>query len=536
MSARLAVRGLSVAFDGHPVVEGLDLDVAAGEIVGLVGPSGSGKSLTARAILGLPPRGAVVGGSVRLDGRELLGLDERALCAVRGRGLGLVFQEPATALDPVAPVGAQVAEGLRVHGLASRREARGQAQAWLARVGLDPAVAPPSRRAHQLSGGQRQRVAIAAALALRPAVLIADEPTTALDAVTQAQIAGLLAALVREEGLSLLLISHDLALVAATSDRLVRLERGRVVAAGPTLRVLADADVAPPPPPSRPGPTATSGDAAPASVLRAVGLWRTYRRPRMSGAGAAFAGVQDVSLELSPGGRLAVVGETGAGKSTLLRLLLGLERADRGEVWLAGERFSPAAAARQRALRRHIQPVFQDPAGSFDPLWTVAQLATEPLHLLKPRLSSAEAAARVAQALERVGLPADVARGPAAHLSGGQRQRLALARALVVEPRVLVLDEATSGLDTDSRAQILSLLVELGRTTGLALLMVSHDLGLVRDVADEILVLRAGRIVERGPASRVLAEPQHGYTRALLAASPDLGQVLAARRAAALQA
>ena len=432
MSARLAVRGLSVAFEGRAVVERLDLDLAAGEIVGLVGPSGSGKSLTARAILGLPPPGAVVGGSVRLDGRELLGLDERALCAVRGRGLGLVFQEPAAALDPVAPIGAQVAEGLRVHGLASRREARRQAQAWLARVGLDPAVVPPSRRPHQLSGGQRQRVAIAAALALRPAVLIADEPTTALDAVTQTEIAGLLAALAREEGLSLLLISHDLALVAAISDRLVRLERGRVVAAGPTLQVLGDTGVATPPAPGRPGRVATSSAAAPGPVLRAAGLWKTYRQLRVSGGGAAFAGVQDISLELSPGARLAVVGETGAGKSTLLRLLLGLERPDRGEVWLAGERFSPAAAGRQRALRRHIQPVFQDPAGSFDPLWTVGRLVAEPLDLLSAaplqgrRLGPRGAGLWSGSGCRRTlaGRPAaQPLRGPAAAAGAGPRAR-----------------------------------------------------------------------------------------------------------------
>ena len=530
MSPRLQVRGLSVAVDGRRVVDAVDLDIGAGETVGLVGPSGSGKSLTARAVLGLLPPGVVASGSVRLDGRELVGLSERALCGVRGRGLGMVFQEPATALDPVMPIGAQVAEGLRLQGF-GHRQARAEALAWLARVGLDPAVVPPDRRPHQLSGGQRQRVAIAAACALGPGLLVADEPTTALDALTQADIARLLAGLARERAMSLLLISHDLALAASLADRLVALRAGRVVAAGPTLEVLdglrpRHARTAPPPSDT---PRAAGGPV----VLQAEGLWRRYGASGWrSGRAAAAPGVQDVSLELRHGERLAVVGETGAGKSTLLRLLLGLERPDGGRVLLGGEPFSPAPAARQRTLRRRIQPVFQDPAASFDPRWTVAQIVAEPLALLHPPLAPAQAHDRVAQALTRVGLEPDAALYPARSFSGGQRQRIALARAMVVEPQVLVLDEATAGLDADTRGDVLALLAGLCETTGLACLMVTHDLGVVRGFADRVAVLQHGRIVEAGPAQGVLAAPQQAYTRALVAAAPDLEQVMAARRAA----
>ncbi len=533
MTPRLQVRGLSVALEGRRVVAGLDLEVGAGEIVGLVGPSGSGKSLTARAIAGLAPRGAEVGGSVRLDGRELLGMDERALCAVRGRGVGLVFQEPSTALDPVMSIGEQMAEGLRLHDGASRRAARKTAADWLERVGLDAAAVPPGRRPHQLSGGQRQRVAIAAAVALRPAVLLADEPTTALDAVTQAQIATLLARLAREEAMSLLLISHDLALVASLADRLVVIENGRAVAAGGVAELLAEPHTqvrtlrqAATAPPTRP---ARAGEGPP--VLRAVGLRRLYaasdgwRRLRT----ADEAGVHDVSLVLHRGERLAVVGQTGAGKSTLLRLILGLERPDAGQVFVGEEAFAPAPAARRRSLRRHIQPVFQDPAGSFDPLWTVQRIVAEPLGLAPAPLSAAEVAERVGETLRQVGLGPEYAARPARTLSGGQRQRLALARALVIEPDILVLDEATSALDLTSRGEILELLAELGERVGLACLIVTHDLAVVRTLADRVAVLQAGRIVETGAVEGVFAAPRHPHTRALLDAAPDLERALAGR-------
>ena len=539
MSPRLLVRGLSVAFAGRRVVDDVDLEIAAGEVVGLVGPSGSGKSLTARAIVGLPPPGAEVSGSVRLDGRELVGLNERELCGVRGRGLGLVFQEPATALDPVMPVGEQVAEGLRQSSRASRPEARAQALDWLARVGLDPAEIPPDRRPHQLSGGQRQRAAIAAALALRPAVLIADEPTTALDAVTQAEIAALLAGLARAQGLSLLLVSHDLALLAALSDRLVVLEQGRRLAGGATLQVLDD------PHPQlralrRASTSALRRQNDPLAkrdvVLRVQSLWRTYARAKAGWRshpgpeGPDAPGVRDVSFDLNAGERLAIVGETGAGKSTLLRLVLGLERPDRGRVHVAGQVFSPATTAARRALRTRIQPVFQDPASSFDPRWNVGRIVAEPLGLLDPPLGPMEVKARIEEALRQVGLSPDDAAQPARAFSGGQRQRIALARALAVRPQILVLDEATSALDAVSRGEILALLDGLVAATGLACLIVTHDLALVRGFADTVAVLQAGRIVEIGPVPSLLAQPRHAHTRALLDAAPDLEQVIARRR------
>jgi peptide/nickel transport system ATP-binding protein len=523
VNARLEVRDLCIRAAGRPVVQAVGFDVCAGEVVGLLGRSGAGKSLIARALVGLPPPDVEVAGSVRLEGRDLLALAETAWRSVRGPGVGLVFQEPATALDPVMPVGAQVAEALAIHGRARGRAARAEAGGWLAELGLDPDIAPPSRRPHQLSGGQRQRVALAAALALRPAVLVADEPTTALDPLVAAEVIDVLVRHAREGGGALLFISHDLALLARTADRLLWLDGGGIREEGSVREVLAVAapglpDAAPPPrPPPAPRP-------ATAPVLEADGL--VFRHPA-GRRGKQGGGVAGVGFSLARGERLAVVGETGAGKSTLLRLLLGLERPQAGEVRLAGERFNPAPKAAQRRLRALIQPVFQDPAGSFDPLWTAGRIVAEPLRLLD--ISPMQAKARVVAALEAVGLdPADATR-PARAFSGGQRQRLALARALAVEPDVLVLDEATSALDPASRADVLDLLRRLGMERGLACVAVTHDLHLVRAFADRVMVLKEGRVVESGPAATVLAGPQHPYTRALSAAAPSLETVLAGR-------
>jgi peptide/nickel transport system ATP-binding protein len=515
------------------VLEALRFEVAPGEVLGLVGESGSGKSLTALALAGLLPAGARTAGSVVFEGQELVGAGERALCRVRGRGIGIVFQEPATALNPLLTIGEQVAETARVHGGFTAAAARARAAATLERVGLPPTAVGLGRYPHELSGGQRQRVAIALAVALAPRLLIADEPTTALDVTTQAQILALLAGLAAKERMALILISHDLAVVAGVAPRIAILQAGRIVEQGPTLSVLrapAHAytralvrDFVP-----RPAVPQPVGTAEP--LLVADGIVRAYRarRTRFFGRPALERAVDGVSVAIAPGERVGLVGESGSGKSTLVRALLGLESPEEGSVRIAGERLVGAPAATVRRLRRLVQAVFQDPYGSLNPRHRIGRIVAEPLALLAEPLTGAERDRRVAAALGDVGLAAaDAGRRPH-EFSGGERQRIALARALVVEPRLVILDEAVAALDASLRTQILGLLLRLSAARRLAYLFVSHDLRIVRAVTDRTLVMQAGRIVEEGPTAEVLERPRHPYTRQLVAATPSLERALAA--------
>ena len=502
----LAVDGLSLSIHGAPILGGVTLSLADGEVLGLVGESGSGKSMTALALMGLLPRGARTGGTARLRGTDLLALPEREMRPLRGEEIGMIFQEPMTALNPVHPIGAQVAETLRLRGV-PRREAMAVARDRLDRVGLS--AIGLDRYPHELSGGQRQRVCIAMAIARRPRLLIADEPTTALDVTTQATILDLLRGLVAEEGMAMILVTHDLGVVAGMADRVAVMRAGRVVETGPTRDVLGapreaytrDLLAA-----SRPAPRAARPVSA-TPVLEARDLRRTYRGTRA---------VDGVSLTLHRGESLGLVGESGCGKSTLTRLLLGLEAPDGGGVTLMGR---PGGAAMTRADRARISVVFQDPYGSFDPRWTVARLVAEPFHLTgRPP----DWRGRVGRALEAVGLSAaDMAKYPH-EFSGGQRQRIAVARALITEPEVLVLDEAVSALDVRVRAQVLDLLADLQDRLGLSYLFVSHDLSVVRAIADRVLVMRAGRIVERGDVGAVFEAPKDDYTKRLIAAAPRI--------------
>ncbi|WP_377154364.1 dipeptide ABC transporter ATP-binding protein [Roseateles sp. UC29_93] len=549
-AALLRVRDLSLQAGERRLLFVPELDVAAGEIVGLVGESGSGKSLTALALLGLLPPELSRRGSLHLEGVDLGALDEAGWRRVRGARVGLVFQEPMTALNPLMPVGAQIEEALRLHGRGNAAERRAEVDRLLERVGLrtsgvaaDKATGVDARRyPHELSGGQRQRVAIAVAVACRPRLLIADEPTTALDVRSQAQILDLLRRLAREDGCGLLLITHDLGVVAEMADRLVVLRQGEVQEQGP-MRQLLD-------PPRHPytralveqsrltsalpreTPMAETSErdvpVVPLLSLRAIvceypAADRSFFRPRRR-----VRAVDHVSFDVLPGERVGLVGESGSGKSTLLRTVLGLQRPASGEVRLAGERFTGA----ETALRRRVQIVFQDPYGSFDPRWRVERLLAEPLHLLRPALSEAHARDRAVHLLEQVGLGADALRRFPHEFSGGQRQRLAIARALMVEPDLLVLDEAVSALDVSLRAQVLTLLERLCRERGVATLFVTHDLAVVRAVTDRVIVLQQGRVVEAGATAEVFAAPRQAYTQALLAAAPDLDRALASRRRA----
>ncbi|MDA1154371.1 MAG: dipeptide ABC transporter ATP-binding protein [Proteobacteria bacterium] len=518
----LSLKNLSVQIGGTSVLQGIDLDMAQGQITAITGESGSGKSMTALAIVGLLPQGAKQQGQILLDGTDIVQTPEPALCRMRGNAMGMVFQEPMTALNPVQTIGAQVAETIRVHEKVTKAEAHARAAAMLDRVGLKVA---PKRYLHELSGGQRQRVVIAMAIAMRPKLLIADEPTTALDVTTQARILDLLQGLVDEFGMGLLLITHDLAVVADVADRIAVMQHGRIVEHGPTSDLLrtmrhpytralfaASTHAVDLP--------AVQNDAPLLAVRHVV---RDYPTKRLSlfGPRPTFRALDDVSLTINRGERVGLVGESGCGKSTLTRAILGLEPVQGGQITLDG---APVLQG-ELALRRKMQVVFQDPYGSFNPRHRVDRLITEPFHLLDSPPKGAARDKAIAKALTDVGLPSDAADKYIHEFSGGQRQRLAIARALIVEPNLIIFDEAVSALDVSVRAQVLDLIADICRKRPLAYLFISHDLSVVRSITDRVLVMQAGKIVESGLTESVFADPQHPYTKSLIAAAPQLPEL-----------
>jgi peptide/nickel transport system ATP-binding protein len=435
----------------------------------------------------------------------------------------MVFQEPMSALNPLLCIGTQIAETVRLHTPATRAEATRRAAEALARVGLGSDASWLRRYPHELSGGQRQRVAIAMAIVLSPALLIADEPTTALDSTTQAQVLDILREIVQGSGMSLLLVSHDMAVMATMATRILVLERGRIVEQGPTESILR-------------GPTSpyaqrllaatrlrvrgarAATPAATAPLLEVRAVVRELPVPRRSpwSRAAPRRIVDAASLTVSRGETVGLIGESGSGKTSLLRLILALDRPQSGSVRLLGENFSAARGPRLRSLRRQIQIVFQDPYGSFDPEWPVERVIAEPLHLLDVQPTPAERRSKVAAVLASVGLSAADARRYPYEFSGGQRQRIAIARALICEPALIVCDEAVSALDLLVRAQILELLEELRRRSGVSYLFVSHDLNVVRAIADRVYVMFRGRIVEEGETDTVFSAPRHAFTAELI--------------------
>ncbi len=514
----LALRNLSIDTGARRLLGPLDLELRAGECLGLVGESGSGKSLSALSLLGLLP--SALRASGELDhGDQRIALGSRAHTALRGRVLGWVPQDPLAALHPLRSVGAQLIEALHVMRGLSRDHSRHEAEALLTRVQMPEPALALQKFPHQFSGGQRQRIAIALALATQPRVLIADEPTSALDARIARDILDLLDTLRREDGLALLLISHDLPLVGAYAQQLVVLQRGAVVERGDTRAVFANpqhpytrellaADTVAPLPPAR--------DDAPV-LLRGEHLRMRYpKAPRDA--------LDGVCLQLHRGEGLALVGESGSGKSTLGRAVLRLLRGAHGRVlWFDGEAtgidLAALPAGELRKLRARIGVVFQDPYASLDPRLRIAEIIAEPLRI-HGRGDAAARRTKAGELLQAVGLDADMLDRYPHQFSGGQRQRIAIARALATEPDLLVCDEAVSALDAHHRAAILALLAKLKRERGLALLFVTHDLAAAAAVAERIAVMEAGRIVETGTTMQVLRAPQHAHTRALLAARP----------------
>ncbi|MFE4916243.1 dipeptide ABC transporter ATP-binding protein [Streptomyces sp. NPDC056652] len=537
-------------------VDGLSFELSAGRAIGLVGESGSGKSTVAGALLGLHRgTGARVGGTVRVGGTDVAAASDRELRALRGAVAAMVFQDPLSSLDPYYAVGDQIAEVYRVHSDATRRAARARAVEVLDRVGIPDAARRAGARPHEFSGGMRQRALIAMALACEPRLLIADEPTTALDVTVQAQILDLLHDLRRETGMGLLLVTHDVGVAAESVDEVLVMRHGREVERGPVADVLGapgdtytrtllaavprvDAPLGAPfgvstaaASPSKSASTAASpSKPAGEALLEAVGLRREFRRGRRT-----VTAVDGVSLTVHPGETLGIVGESGSGKTTLGRMLVRLLDPSQGELRYRGTEIATASEKELRPFRRELQMIFQDPVSSLNPRRSVGETVADPLRAAGV-LDEGRIVARVRELLDRVGLdPGRYDRYPH-EFSGGQRQRVGIARALAAEPRLIVCDEPVSALDVTTQAQVIALLAELQRELGLALVFIAHDLAVVRQVSDRVAVMRDGRIVEQGTVDEVYGTPSEAYTEQLLAAVPALDPGLAAARRSARRA
>ena len=530
----LSIDGLAVAFrTGSELVTAISdisIDIAAGETVAVVGESGSGKSTTAAAVNRLlPENGVITAGSIRFDGRELTDLPENAMVSLRGAGIGLVPQDPMSNLNPLLRVGEQIGEALEVHGYTSGEATKARVVELLEMVGIPDAARRATQYPHEFSGGMRQRVLIAMGLACKPRLLIADEPTSALDVTVQRRILDQLDQLTDELGTAVFLITHDLALAAERADRIVVMFRGHVVEEGTSAEVLGNPQheytrqllaAAP--------SLASRRDALPAREVAADAVpfveIRDLRkefplRNAKAGEPQTFTAVDGVSFSIRRGTTVSIVGESGSGKSTTANMVLGLEDATSGSILFDGTDLTTLRRTELFALRRRVQPVFQNPYASLDPRYTVEQSIAEPLRVHRIG-TAASRHARVLELLEQVALPAAMAERLPHELSGGQRQRVAIARALALEPELVVLDEAVPALAALVQAQILDLPADLQKRLGRSYLFISHDLAVVRMISDEVHVMQRGVVVESGTPESIFDTPQHPYTRELLAAIP----------------
>jgi peptide/nickel transport system ATP-binding protein len=537
------IKNLRVDFatDAEPVtaVGGVSLAVEPGEVLAIVGESGSGKTVTARTILRLLPETATVSGAVILDGQDILQVDADELRDMRGRDAAMVFQEPSTALNPVFTVGWQIAEGLRAHGEYSKAEARQKAIEMLGKVGIPEPEKRIDYYPHQFSGGQKQRVVIAMALVLGPKVIVADEPTTALDVTVQAEILELLRTLRDEFNTAIVLITHNMGVVADLADRVAVMYLGKVVEEAPVRELFANPQndytrsllAAVPRIGTR---TAVRGAAPMAEPVVVADKLEIVYPGRLGQPG--FRAVDQVSFQIRPGEVLGLVGESGSGKTTIGRAIAGLTKVTGGSLKVLGHEMLGVKERNFRPVRSRIGFVFQDPATSFNPLLTIAEAISEPLLVHGKASSVRSARPRVNELLDAVQLPTSFANRFPHELSGGQRQRASLARSLALDPELLIADEPTSALDVSVQAAVLELFTDLQKNIGFAALFISHDLAVVDLLADRIAVLYHGKLVEEGPGDQVLGAPREEYTKRLLASLPVPDPVEQARRRGELKA
>ena len=528
----LAIRGLTVRVDGAPasappILDSIDLTIRRGETLCLVGESGSGKSVTSLATMGLLPPGLkVTGGSIKLEGEELLTKSHGEMRALRAARVAMVFQEPMTALNPVLRVGDQILEVLELHGRGGAG-AREKARDLLDQVHLPNIDRIMRSYPHELSGGQRQRIMIAMALILDPALLIADEPTTALDVTTQKQILSLIDELKHKQGTAVLFITHDMGVVAEIADTVQVMRHGRLVEAGSIRQILRaptqgyTRDLLTAVPSLTPRHARGVEDGREGAPLAVENLGKVYGARGWFAKGEGVAAARNVSFRLGAGRTLGIVGESGSGKSTVARCVMRLIDPTSGRIMLDKADIAQLSRAQLRPHRKAIQVVFQDPYRSLNPRWTVAESLIEgPVNYGAPR---AEALAEARRLLGVVGLPEDAMERYPHMFSGGQRQRIAIARAVAMKPDVLVADEAVSALDVSVQAQVLDLLDDLQKRLGIAILFITHDLRVAAQICDDVMVMQKGEVVEYGPATDVLAAPKHAYTRALIDAAPGRG-------------
>ena len=524
----LKIRGLTVGLTGRPnadpVLRGIDLDIRAGETHCLVGKSGSGKSVTSLTAMGLLPKDAleIQGGSIDLEGIEITQAKPAQMRALRARRIAMIFQEPMTALNPVLRVGEQIEEVLNMHSDLSRAEARARTIDMMEQVHLPDVERIYAAFPHQLSGGQRQRIMIAMALILDPDLLIADEPTTALDVTTQLQILKLISEMQERHGTAVLFITHDMGVVAEIADTVSVMQKGRIVESAPIRQLLT----APKEDYTRKllqavpnlDPRAPRAPAEARDVITVDGLEMTYGGGGFFRASQGVRAARDVNFTIQPGRTLGIVGESGSGKSTVARAIMRLIDPTAGKVTVAGTEIAKLSRRQLQPHRKHFQIVFQDPYRSLNPRWTVARSLCEgPINF---GTSRADAMEHAAELMELVELPRDALDRYPHQFSGGQRQRIAIARAVAMKPDLLVADEAVSALDVSVQAQVLHLLDDVQEKFGIAMLFITHDLRVAAQICDEVLVMQKGVVVEHGPAGEVLAAPRHDYTRNLIEAAP----------------